>query len=68
VSLFSEGRRFRFGTIGEPQVIIVMTGLGMVHKYQAVVQSVIEYSVPFTKCCRYDSRISSNSCYCNGNI
>ncbi|GJM94921.1 hypothetical protein PR202_ga11607 [Eleusine coracana subsp. coracana] len=29
--LYSKGRRFRFGKIGEQKVIIVMTGLGMVH-------------------------------------
>jgi nucleoside phosphorylase len=28
----SQGRRFRFGTIGEQKVVIVMTGLGMVNK------------------------------------
>lgn len=28
---FHVGRRFRFGSIGEKKVIIVMTGLGMVN-------------------------------------
>jgi hypothetical protein len=64
VSLFSEGRRFRFGTIGKQQVIIVMTGLGMVHAYQALAHSVIEGSLLFANCCAGLVQIT----YPNGNI
>lgn len=31
LQFFNEGRRFRFGAIGHKPVILVMTGMGMVH-------------------------------------